>query len=863
MLPLQGRFRRFVSVIILTSLLSTLNSWAEDENPTESPHKPTVKGVAEAQRQKCEAGLEDPNAGDPPIVRAKRVKGRRRASSNEIPVVAPAKAEGWTLSSFFEADPERNLAIKHPFSIANAAEKAYALIMHEPPRDALDPLYRVSPVKIYPMLSGEHPATEGRMVVGQEEAVAAFVSTLHSIARGDRSGMTLGFPGPAGTGKTELLYVLANLEKNLGREDKYKQFSYRWRGLENIPYLRPLVPMRNGAQSVEYFDPDLPRSPFTLLRHDMQKRILDSSRGPIRTRHGVLISEGWGNPEPKSAEIIRRIFEHHFPKIADGKLSVEDLSEQQYIETLSQYVVIVPKRLLRPVRVEPDIIRAQTENPNYQALVVSPNVIRAHHFPNGYQNPLSVDYTGKIVQLDGGLLMMDELFRNPGEFLNLLLEVIQNHVIETEYGPPIKLDIVPIWNANDESIERAKEDGAIKALINRTDSPPMRSLLAPNQIESVVPFLIGMRQFKMRRLDETETRPFVHSEVYPAPNAYGQTFSAQGRYALYYDMDGKDVLISPYALNYMAWLAAATRFVVEPERFKPFAGEVNLVRSNASILFNPVDRVLTALGDKIPERADRMELARVRMLLHEGERGIGFRDMETWFKEVLTYSWNRGKAPITPLLVDQVFQALFDQGRIKVEKNDIRARWQLYRQLIKTEVLLPRLSAQIKEIVSGDGSKVTRIYDEIEQELIAKAENREVMEVTPEDGSQPLLINEERLKEIQDIYRAKFKKEFEPGFLLRQLSGARRGQNVTRDPNLMEAIRIFLADVDSKTVDYISAMDSFYRGDNSDPEIRKRASEIDPLLGRYGYDEQSFKQALSFVAQLVREERRAREAKIK
>ncbi len=114
------------------------------------------------------------------------------------------------------------------------AEKTYAMVTHVPPRDALDPLYRVKPIKIFPMIAGEHPATGGRMIVGQEEAVEAFVSFVGSVARGDRTGKALGFPGPAGTGKTELLYVMANLEKNLARQEpKFAQFSYRWKGLHN------------------------------------------------------------------------------------------------------------------------------------------------------------------------------------------------------------------------------------------------------------------------------------------------------------------------------------------------------------------------------------------------------------------------------------------------------------------------------------------------------------------------------------------------------------------------------------------------------------------------------------------------------
>ncbi len=846
--------------ITLSILIQPVMGWsAEDaKDPADAA---TQAGLAAAQKAECETHLEE-SAEQPATKRsAKRnAKTSPVSSQNSTGVNQVAQQRvAWSLKSFFDSNLDKNLAYQHPFTIANAAEKAYAMIMHVPPRDALDPLYRVSPVKVYPMLSGEHPATEGRMVVGQEESIAAFVGFLHSVARGDRSGKTLGFPGPAGTGKTELLYVLANLEKNLGKENKYKQFSYRWKNLQNVPYLSVLLKAKDGKLLTEFFDPDLPRSPFTLLREDMQNKVLESMAAPIRNHYGIVIADGWKHPEPKSAEIIRRIFEHHVPDIANGLITVDELSEDQYLDILSQYVVIVPKRQLRPIRPEPDIIRAQTDNPNYQALIAAPNIARAHLFPNGFQNPLAVDYTGKIVQQDGGLLMFDELFRNPGEFLNLLLEIIQNHVAENEYGVPVKLDIVPIWNSNDESIEKSREDNAIKALINRTDSPAMRSLLPPSQIEAVMPFQVGLRRFKMRKLDDTELKSMVHADVYPATDAHGKTHGAQGRYALYYDLDGKDVLIAPYTLNYIAWLASATRFVIDQQKLAPYATELNLVRANAGIVTNPVDRVRIAIGDKVPERADLMELTRVKDLLREGEGGITARDIETWLKVSLEFAANRGKKTITPLLVDQVFQHLLDKGRIKAAKDDIRARWQHIRLAVKLNLLLPKLDQEVKAIVSGDGQRAERIYDEIEREFIAVANDASATEVVPEDGSQRIYINKERLDEIRLIYRRKFGKEFEVGFLLRQLAGARRGQ-ATRDPDLLEAVRIFLARHEAATADYISAFDSLYRGDSVDPSVRNRAAEVEPLLNRYGYDLESFKEAVAFVAQLAKEEKRAREA---
>lgn len=836
----------FCTFLLAVSLIIPGQARAADD--ADSPA--TLTGVAQAQADQCEATLEAPDAT---TTGPKRVPRRKAAVESEA---APAQAQTWTLKSFLVTDPERNLAVQHPFTIANAAEKAYAMIMHEPAREALDPLYRVKPVKIYPMLAGEHAAAGGRMVVGQEESIAAFVSFLHSAARGDRSGKTLGFPGPAGTGKTELLYVLDNLERNLGKEAKYKQLSYRFKNLAKIPYLKSLFKWDGGKPVTEYVNPDLARSPFTLLRPDMQEAVLGYARPRIQSKWNMTISDGWEDPEPKSQEILRAIFEYKFPQIAEGTMTVDDLTEDQYLDTLNEFVVIVPKQLVQPLASEPNIIRAQTDNPNYQALFVRPNLGRLNAY--GDQSALGVDYSGKIMQQDGRLLMFDELFRNPGEFLNILLEVIQNHIAEVDYGRPVRLDVVPIWNSNDESIERSSEDNAIKALINRTDARSMRSLLASSQIESVIMFQIGLNKFKMRKLGETEIKPFVHSEVYPPTDAFGRTYSAHGRYAIYYEMDGQDILLAPYTLNYIAWLASATRFVTDIQKIGKYAGELNMVRANPSLFTDAINRLKISLGEKTPERADLMELSRVRYLVNEGEGGIDARSIETWFKEALEIAKNSGKNVLTPNMVDKAFQKLLDEKSIKPGKETLRAEWQILRERVKLELLLPKLDQEVKAIVSGDGSKAERMYDQVEKEFIALASDQDATEVIPEDGSQRLPVRRDILEEIRGVYRQKFGRDFQPTFLLRQLAGARRGAQPARDPDLLEAVRIFISRHESATADYVSAFDSFYRGDSVDPNVRQRVAEVEPVLAAYGYNLDSFKEAVAFMAQLQGAEQLAR-----
>lgn len=827
----QGRLWERIPLIMTIVLVSVFTQAGADE--VDPP----------ANDKGCEANLQN-------------TKGR---GGNRTEKKAATKtAQGFTLSDFLVMDADKNLAIQHPFTIANAAEKVYAMANHIPPRDAKDPLYRIKPVKVYPMLSGEHESSKGRLVEGNEEAIAWWVSALHSITRGDRAGKALGFPGPAGTGKTELLYVLSQIEENLGKEAKYKQFSYRWKGIYNVPYLRMLHKFdRNGKPMTEYFDPDMARSPFTLLREDMQERVLNFARTKVKEKWNMTISRGWSEPEPKCREILRRIFEHEFPGIAEGQLSIEDLSEEDYLRTLSKYMVIVPKSTIRPKNPEPAIVRVKPENPSFESLLISPNIALMHYYGKG--SPLALDYRGQILEADGGLLMMDEFLRQGPELLNIGLEVIQNHIAETDYGT-VHLDIVPVWNSNDESIAKAREDFAVKALLNRTESPPMRSLLPVNQVEGLIMFQVGLDRFKMRKLEDTEIKALNYREVYPQVDTEGRTQTALGRYALYYEMDGQDILIAPYTLNYVAWLASASRFVTDGKEINKYAHELNVIRANPSLLADPIERVKINIGDRVPEPADLMELMRLKSLLREGSGGISSRQVETWVKRALAIALESGKGVLTPRMVDLAFGELLDNDEtFKPEKDEIRADWQQLRERVKLELLLPKLDQEVRAIVSGDNQQAERLYDQIEAELIAEDDLRNSIDgnpvavVIPEDGSQQILINTERLNAIREIYYEKFRRHFQTNFLLRQLHGARR-KKAERDPQLLEAVRIFVARKSGETSSHIAAFESLYRGDNTDPNIRRRDSELQSNLSSYGYNARAWEEAVAFVAQLQKAE---------
>jgi hypothetical protein len=812
----------------------------------------TKKGTGACRKNVASAANGEPKLDKSSTDKPANTVGARAAKAEKPPAagVDPSNEAAqilFELSDFLklgsQADLAENPAVKFPFLVMNSAERAAALIYSTPPQRSRDPLFKRRPVEIFPTLSGVLPEAENRGVVGQEGPIAAVVQFIVAKANGQNVGKSPGLPGPAGTGKTEFLVALDKLQKNLPKKRPvYREYTYVWKDLDKIPSLALLrVPA--------LVSPQIPRSPFTLLRSDVQNEIFGEVLPEIRGRHKFTVSTGWTEPEPHSVFYLTALFHHYFPKYRLGTGSIDDLSREEYLwflGKLNEHVVIVPRASVVAESKEPLMIRAQPLEANLTRIFASPNMRNAANL--GANHPLATDYTGSFFRADGRPVGVDELYRNGPDMLNALLEVVQNGIVQTDYGQAVLTDSLVIWTSNNESITKASEDQALKASLDRAEKNHMNLLISPDQIEQIaVTRQIGAHMFEMRALESNERVPYNALDIYPLPDAEGKTATAYRRYALYYK-GNRGTLVSPLTLNYMSWLASATRMVVDVPSLRKHQSELSLVTANPSQFLDPIYRLKVILGEVDPSSdAELVELSRMHLLLNEGDQGITSRDMETWLRYVVQVSQEKNVA-ITPLLADIAFQELLDSSKIKPEKHETRAQWQSLRRRIKFEMLLPRLANDVRIIISGEGEKSDRIYDEISRELIELANQPEADYVSSDAGAQKIIINKERLERIYAIYEKKNNMRFEPKFLLRTIKGA--GRASVRDAKLMEAVRQFLADEDSRTADYISAFDTYYRGETNDPTIVEQVGRSERMLSKYGYDVAAFQQAVGFVAQM-------------
>ncbi|MBK7844238.1 MAG: hypothetical protein IPJ71_11165 [Bdellovibrionales bacterium] len=171
------------------------------------------------------------------------------------------------------------------------------------------------------------------------------------------------------------------------------------------------------------------------------------------------------------------------------------------------------------------MIRAQPLEANLTRIFASPNMRNAANL--GANHPLATDYTGSFFRADGRPVGVDELYRNGPDMLNALLEVVQNGIVQTDYGQAVLTDSLVIWTSNNESITKASEDQALKASLDRAEKNHMNLLISPDQIEQIaVTRQIGAHMFEMRALESNERVPYNALDIYPLPDAEGKTATA-------------------------------------------------------------------------------------------------------------------------------------------------------------------------------------------------------------------------------------------------------------------------------------------------------------------------------------------------
>ncbi len=780
----------------------------------------------------------------------------------------------YTLESFFETDPGRNIAISHPATLVSAAQKYAMIINVGAKKRTRDPVYKIKPLTVYDVFAGNVDGTGGKLIVGQEEAIHEVVNYIYSQASGSREGKIPILIGPHGTGKTEALMILDALAQYYQSKDaRFAEYTFEWKDIEKIPSLAPLLPSRGGENVFTALRDELGDSPFVLLRQDMQEQVLSQVSPQIESQIGFKLRVQRDPASPKTAEMLQKVFEHYVPEIREGLITVDDISRNQYLDILSKHIRVVKKVPTRSMA--SNIIRAVPENPNYSLLFAAQDLRKRLFYPE--DSALMYNFTGKVLRHHRGSLSLDEFFRNDPALINLFLELFQNGIMETDTGPAVKMDAITVLTSNNESVAKAKDDGAVLAILDRMIKIPMRWDVHPHRISKISLLLVDAKNFKMRKLptgEESSSENFTWkpvyetlpdgtqvnrlNELYPIQNAEGNLVGAAGRYAVSYRLGGRDVLIAPHTLEMLGTIVSATRLVTDASKMKDYWSELNVVSEGSHFFTSVKYRMDIILGKTKPEDAVLKDLTKMHDLVEEGREGISARDTKRWLEKAMALAVERGNGVLTPYILDMAFKELMDKNEMTIPPGK-RAEWLKRYQIIKQEFILPALYADIRNIISGDGESANRMYDVVEKELVALSTNEAAREFIPDDASEPQPINRSRLEKIKAHYKKLYGREFQTGFLLRHLAGVQGSGKKVRDNELLNAIQSFITEQELDLTVNVQKIGQYYRGETNDPKVERMAQDAESRFARYGYDRASFIEAVSYFDR-IRTEKEANDA---
>lgn len=774
-----------------------------------------------------------------------------------------ALVEEHSLSSLVSADPKANLVVQHPMLAMSAFQRAYAWSTYMGMKRVVDPRWRTGKVNVYPVFSTRTPMTGGKKIVGQFEQIQAMVDYFRAGSRGDGSVSKMPLlTGPAGTGKTEFLSILARLAGKLAMtDDKYYLYTFDWKNLHEFPELRDRIGAkrdREGKYSSDDRRSALRRSPLVLLPTGLQRKVIGLARDNVIDMIGYeprpLLAM-----DPQDQEIRDTVV-----AAALKNKKISDLSEANIVKALEPYVSI--RRRVFVGGKEFPIVAAQGRDVNYNQLFAAENAPVI--VTKGSDDPFAYHLNGKIPSSDGGVLLLDEFFRNPEELRDVFLGVVENHRVDRGGMPPLSLDVVIIGASNDESVTKAKEAGTAKAHLDRSASIPMRLSTHPVEIAETMLVMKGSdpdypATLLMKKLEAPqallpgEAHPEAAApvaevmsaadldKVFPLPQSGEGLAAPDGKYVFYVSMGANSapVLIAPHTLMYIAYTVAATRMKTDADEAREL-GAFGIIKEG---FFTDAVTRIRVLMDKLQlSGPEKQELKKLTDLMKEGDSGLSNRDAANiWLTRAIEEaSRPENENTLTPRLAQKVFRDLLNQGTITYRGHEERTRWMDLDSTVISNLIVPQFNEDWSLAMSHGSGAVESIYTEVMNEILAISANASAM-TYEEDGMQKP-INFVRYQEISRIYQNVNKMNLAPAEVMN--FKARYGSNQQRrHDGLWRAVTSYVASNAMKNIS-IKAIEQYMRTGTGEPEVERKYGDLrDVFINQLGYNERALKEAIGLL----------------
>lgn len=753
-----------------------------------------------------------------------------------------------------------NLAIKAPWLIMNAAQRAYDLVMSQGVREVADARTGSGTLKRYAFFSDAVSLTGHKHIVGQLTSIEALVSLIHSKAFGNPTAVNVPLlVGPPGTGKSYILALFqAALRRATGADSRFFTYTYEWVDLHTIPALKAVLPESvKNPQNPQPLPEYLNDSPFALLPTPIQDFIIQQARGKVIERIGM-------EPKPKreissaQSRFIRDQILLYYRALAEGEGKQFGPAEQ--LQALNRHVRI--KRLVLGDEATSPVLPYQGREPNTGALFGGVNAF--YKMAVGASHPMAFDY-GQVPRANQGLIFWDELLKNEAALTSILLNLFSSGVVSISGAAPTPIDVLHLAATNTADIPKIIERDPQSPLLDRGNQISWPLLINPEEVGRVL--LMEIPSLQSRILGQGRGKAWVPTsglelfKLFPEREPMRPIQTPHARYGLRISNGAKEYHIAPHSLEFMSYVIALSRMNFDPEKVRD-SNTYPLVKVKDRVFIDPVTRLRVLLGEVQVPDSQLAELARISVASDEGSFGITHRDVERWWERTLQEAEkSHNHRTITPFLLNEVLEKILREKAILAEKADLRNFVALFARMVFQEFVQPGIRDDLDLALGrSEGREVIdQIYDEVVQEIRALHQHAGATRYMKVPQNEMRAIDFDRLKAIQAHFKAKTRRDLNFAELATynmSFAPARAQDDAgpSRHPGLLAAIASYHSNIVlrkesmtlSRLLDVAAARVTDIRAEETE-----RARELQQVLEEdLGYNLHSARVALEMVASM-------------
>lgn len=749
------------------------------------------------------------------------------------------------LSSLISKDPAKNLAVKNPFMIMNAAQRVGVLVRANG-TDKVRIQGFPQEMTVFNVVS--KGGANGKRIIGQEASVETIFNNVDAQAMGDRSAASIPLQvGSHGSGKSETIQVLKEAFKTATatKDSPYAIWTFEWTGMKDIPEVVELNPRFETQNTIKAALDD---SPVLLLPKEIQQQVIANANDAVlKMTQGRQEAMPFPEMNPQDWGIREKLLLHY------QKKKGSDLTAGEIITILNKHT-----KLRRVIWDEASgtlpVVDAQGDDVDVAGIFLAANpIMRVEHGPSH----LFSWEPAKVLKGHGNVVFLDEVLRNPKELLRLFLRIFQERKIGINGSPDFPLDTVFITATNTSSLNELLADPNMHALVDRFLLVDMPWPTNPQQIMQIL-FHNYAQRLKMQKLPSLDSEVTEEAPLEPAdmsvifPRGADPTKSGPDyRYKLVLPIGDREIKFSPHAIKLMAYIISATRVNTDEAKAKEVMPTSKLIGSQ--IFRDPISRIRFEEGKMTDVPNGEIEdLRRLSRLLDEGSEGVASRDGGRWLGEVVSAAQRPENGnSVTPDLVFKVYMDLLGK-RIKTPDNKTRLKWLDLSLRVATQLIAPEINKDVTLALAADQASIKGAYYDIIDEMGALYRDPRAKIYKSSKTNEEKSIDTTRLAAVGALFQRSQGRKLDVTQIAMYTMNAHNsatGDAEVMHDGLVAALGGYYAELSGRMV-AVSSLAKLATTGEGGAEVRSQLETVLKNMKKLGYDQASAIAALRFKGRI-------------